>query len=192
MNTEAIDISTSSTNPRTQSVVQTLLFTAAGVGTLFLLGKLISAAGTAAGLPNACWQLTGARAAAAALVVGSMARFRVGHLALFGVAYGATMLSSHTNWTLVGSAALAGVVAWLIFTLFTARRAPSFVGVLLPTLAYTLIIMLSGLISAIQAMPATNKLESFGVNVGIRAAMTTITVAIVWFASNALARRSEA
>lgn len=178
MNTQAIAIETN--DSRTKQIVQTLLFTAAGVGTLFLLGKGIHAIGQASGLPNACWQLTGARAAAAALVVGSMARFRVGHLALFGIGYGATMLSSHTNWTLLGSAALAGVVAWLVFTLFTARRPASFLATLLPALAYTLVVTLSGFITALTAANASEKLATWSGNVAIRAACATIIVVSLW------------
>ena len=166
---------------KTLGRARALLFTAAGVGTLFLLGKCINAIGTAGGLQSACWQLTGVRAAAAALVVGSMARFRVGHLALFGAAYGLTMLSSHTNWTLVGSAALAGVVAWLVFTRFTARRAPSILGTLLPALAYTLTITLSGLIAALTAPTDRHGLANWTWGIGIRAGTTVLTVLALWF-----------
>lgn len=179
MNTRVIAIPTEPTG--TRQIVQTLLFTAAGVGTLFILGKGIHAIGQASGLPTTCWQLTGTRAAAAALVVGSMARFRVGHLALFGIGYGATMLSSHTNWTLLGSAALAGVAAWLVYTLFTLRRPASIAGVLLPALAYTLTITLSGLINAMTSATPWTKLGSWSSGIGIRAATTVIAVLALWF-----------
>ncbi len=181
MNTRALAIPTESTGTRTQSVLQTLVFTAVGVGTLFVLGKCISTIGQASGLPSACWQLTGARAAAATLVVGSMARFRVGHLALFGALYGLTMLSSHTNWTLVGSAGLAGVAAWLVFTLFTARRPASVLGLLLPSLAYTIMVTTSGFITAIAAPTDRQNLTNWSLGVAIRVVATTITVLAIWF-----------
>lgn len=178
MNTQAIVLPSDRSFAR--SAAQTIFFTALGVGTLFVLGKCINAIGQASGLPSACWQLTGARAAAAALVVGSMARFRVGHLALFGVLYGATMLSSHTNWSLLGSAALAGVAAWLVFALFTSRRAPSIAGMLLPSLAYTVTITLSGLITALNASTARLNLANWSSGVGIRAAATVLTILALW------------
>ncbi len=180
MNSQAAAIHIDSPGTRLNGVVQSVFFTVAGVGTLFVLGKCINAAGVWSGLPYACWQLTGARAAAGALVVGSMSRFRVGNLALFGVLYGATMLSSHTNWTLLGSAALAGIVAWLVFTLFTARRSPTLLGILLPSLAYTLTITLSGLITAITASTSRLNLANWSYGLGIRAASTAVIVIALW------------
>lgn len=168
MSTQAIALESSGS--RTQQVVETVLFTAAGVGTLFLLGKVIAAA--TAGMPYGCWQTTAARAGASALVVGSLATFRKGNLALFGAAYALVLLASHWSPLLLTSAVLAGVAAFGVDRLLS--KSDAFVRVLSVTLVFNLLLTLSSFVKAFSSTNGRTGLGEYTSATGLRIASTLI------------------
>ena len=126
-------------------------WTVGGVAILVVLGIAIRTAGDAAGLKDGCWQLTGARAAASTAVLGTLISLRRGQLAVFGALYGAWLVATHANLLLVGSAALAGVGAWLVGMLLTDRGLV--VRMLASALAFNVLLTASGLVKALSSDP---------------------------------------
>lgn len=173
----ALPLEYATTDARPVTAAKTIAWTVAGVATLVLLGMAINAAGEAAKLPYACWQLTGARAAASTAVLGTLVSLRRGHLALFGALYGAWLMTSHANALLVGSAAAAGVGAWLVGVLLTDRGL--IVRMLAATLAFNVLLTSSGLIKALGS-DATSRitLSSWSAGVGLRALATIAVVGV--------------
>jgi hypothetical protein len=162
---------------RASSIATTIGWTVAGVGALILLGKAIGAAGDAAKLPYACWQLTGARAAASTAVLGGLVSLRRGNLALFGAIYGLWLMAGHQSAMLVGSAALAGVAAWLIGVALAARGL--IVRLLATTLTFNVLLTVSGLIKAISGNPASRvTLGSWSSGAGLRVLATAAIVGV--------------
>lgn len=101
-------------NVLAEPMVRVMAATLGGVLLLYLMGKGIAALGNAMDLPRACWQLLALRAAAAGVVVGTLARFRLDHLAIFGVAYGAVLMMGHASWVTLVGASVAGVIAFVL------------------------------------------------------------------------------
>ena len=159
------------------SIAGTIGWTVAGVGALVLMGMAINAAGEAMKLPYACWQLTGARAAASTAVIGTLASLRRGHLALFGALYGAWLMTSHASAMLVGSAAAAGVGAWLVGTVLADRGL--IVRLLATALTFNVLLTTSGLAKALSSEAGSRTtLTSWSAGVGLRALATIVVVGI--------------
>ena len=169
---------------RGASTASNIAWTLGGVATLFLLGKAIGAAG--AGMPYGCWQLTGARAAASALVVGSLLGARRGNLGLFGALYALTLLSSHSSPLLLLSAALAGVAAWMAQAVIS-RPA---VAVVVGALAFNLLLTLSGFVASLH-VGAHERLGmvNFASATGIRILATLAVCGVVLAFSRKCSRR---
>jgi hypothetical protein len=188
MSTQAIAINSPTTGSRIQSLTETLLFTAAGVGTLFLLGKLITLVSAASGLPNHCWQSTAARAGASAFVVGSLTAMRRGHLALFGAAYAVVLLASHASPMLLLSAVLAGGTAYGANRLLSGSHLA--IRVLIVALSFNLMLTLSGFIKAFSSTNGRTGLAEYANGTGLRIASTVIVgLAIVLVARIVSGRR---
>jgi hypothetical protein len=152
----------------------TVASTLAGVALLVLAGKGIAAVGNAMDLPNACWQLLTARAVAGALVVSTLVTIRRDQLALFGLVYGAAMLLSHAGWPLMMWCTLAGLVAWGVRVLVRDRM-PAVLAVVLPTLAFALVMTGGSLMRALERGTVTGYLQ----DAGIRGAVTVVIAALV-------------
>jgi intracellular septation protein A len=101
-------------NVLAEPMVRVMAATLGGVLLLYLMGKGIAALGNALDLPRACWQLLALRAAAAGLVVGMLARLRLDHLVVFGLAYGAVLMMGHASWVTLVGASVAGLVAFVL------------------------------------------------------------------------------
>lgn len=154
-------------------MLQTVLFTAAGLGTLFLLGKAIGLA--TSGMPYGCWQSTAARAGASALVVGSLATMRRGNLALLGAGYALILLTSHASPLLLASAVIAGAVAYVADRVLEGRGLV--LRVILVTLVFNLLLTLSGFIKALSAGDGRTGLAEYASGTGLRI-LSTLIVAV--------------
>ena len=157
------------------AAASTFVWTVAGVGVLILLGKAIGSIGTAAGLPSACWQLTGARAAASTAVLGGLVSLRRGNLLLFGALYGLWLMAGHASILLAGSAVIAGAAAWLLGLAFADRGL--IVRLLATTLAFNVLLTMSGLVKAIAGDAASRvTLGSWAGGAGMRVLATVVVV----------------
>lgn len=175
MNTKALShelhsnaIPHSLSDDRANGMVQDLLFTGAGVATLFALGKLIALA--TSGMPYGCWQSTAARAGASAAVVGTLVALRRGHLALFGAAYALVLLSTHASPLLLLSTLLAGAAAYLAYRLL--RNKSLVARVVVVTLVFNLLLTLSGLVKAFGSTDGRTGLSDYASGTGLRVAAT--------------------
>lgn len=156
----------------------TAAWTVAGVGTLILAGMAINQVGIALKLPYACWQLTGARAAASTAVLGTLLSLRRGNLGLFGLLYGVWLLATHSSGLLVGSAILAGIGAWIVSMVLADRGLP--VRLLATTLAFNVLLTLSALVKLIAGDASSHTtLGGWAGGVGLRAIATAVVVGVI-------------
>lgn len=156
----------------------TAAWTVGGVGALIVAGMAINAVGVAMKLPYACWQLTGARAAASTAVLGTLVALRRGNLGLFGVLYGVWLLATHASAMLVGSAIAAGVAAWVVGLALADRG--FIVRLLATTLAFNVMLTLSGLIKALANDTSSHTtLTGWAGGVGLRVIGTVIVVGVM-------------
>lgn len=173
---------------QTQTLATTLALTITAVGALYLAGKGIAALGSAAQMHYACWQLTAARAAASTAVVGGLVTLRRGHLALFGVLYGLTLISTHASVMLPVSAVIAGAAAWAIH-----RRmidVSPILRLLAVVLVFNLTLTLSGLMNAWSAADdARQGMSNYTVGLALRTLATLGVVGVFAWSYHRASRR---
>ncbi len=171
-----------------QPMVRVMAATLVGVLMLYLMGKGIAAIGNALELPRACWQLLALRAAAAGLVVGVLARFRLDHLAVFGVAYGAMLMMGHASWVTLVGASLAGLVSFGLRSRWQDRSA--ILSIVVPV---GLFVMLLGSGSAYRAIErgGWDAIGSAGLDLVIRGVVGAAVALLVVLVIGLVSGRSE-
>lgn len=157
---------------RPADIASTVAWTAAGVGTLILLFKGVNAVGSAAGLPYACWQMTGARAAAVTASLGTLVAIRRGHIALFGILYGAYLAATHFSYATLSSAVIAGIVAWMV-ALSLRDRAAMPIRLIASLLTFNALLTLGTFFSAKQTW------TTYSTGLGLRMLATLIVCAAI-------------
>lgn len=147
---------------------------------LIVLGKLIAVSGAALQLPDACWQLLGARSAAATIIIVPLVALRLDRMTLFGAVYAAGLSLSHFSGNLVGATLLAGITAHMV-----ARMAVGRLGMTVASIGaactFGVVMSLARLIRAISAeAPLATSAGRWAGDAGVRLGVGVIVGLIAY------------